>query len=187
MKRLIFVTMIMLFSSVLLKAQEENEKHIIGSTLGISFIELLPNNKFDSKNYGANVFFRKHLKNPNLTSNATSYFSINAEYMRYKENERIRNDYSATLGIGGITKSLKWASLHICTEFGILHKNEEPFYDVNGNLNESSKGFMYTHGFRSGFIIHLPKHINVDVNMRLMSKYKDMICPGFNIGLSYSF
>jgi len=62
MKQIIFVTMIMLFSSVLVKAQEENEKHIIGSTLGISFIELLPNNKFDSKNYGANVFFRKHLE-----------------------------------------------------------------------------------------------------------------------------
>ena len=194
MKRLVFITVIILFSSVLLPAQEcekqkQKEKQL-SHTIGISINEYTPNNRFDSRNYGGSIFYRRNIKPKNNcnNNNTNSYFSVNAGYGHFKKDGRKRDDYSATVGIGIITRSNSFPFTFLLgVELGGVHKEEKSYYDSNENLIAGAAKMMFTQGFRSGYIWHFSKHFNLDASISLMHIKDDMITPGVNIGLSYSF
>ena len=189
MKKILLITTAIIFvANVALNAEEhtQEEETQLRTTIGISFDIVSRNNKFNSENYGASAFFRKNFDD---FIRDNSYWSINAGYMRYKENERIRNDYSVTFAfMGSIVPTDNKSFMYFGFEAGMLYKMQNDYY-VNEHFHKGFNGLEGIFGIHSGLIFpsdFIP-NLDWDFTMKIQYTTSGMVRPGISIGLSHSF
>ena len=175
---MIIVTIIsFVIQDVLLLAEEEKTlpKHIIG----IETLSLFPIISDNNRNKGGiNIFYRNNLF---LTNN---YLTANVGYIHYKEDEKIRNDYSVTFGFLSYDISNTY---YTELEVGILHKNQKSYYDNLGNFYESSNGLKPLISLNIGYSFPELSRFKIYLASKFRFSFEKEINGVLVGGISYMF
>jgi hypothetical protein len=185
MKKNTLIIIAIMLSSIALYAQEDNTTST--AMVGGMFVVKPPNSKFSSDKdgiYGADLFFRKHF---NFQAN-NNYLTLNAGFVHYKENNRIRDDYTLSLGLINIMNANHSKfSFYNEIDFGVLYRKENAYTDDKDNFHKSDNGVGMMIGINNGVIYHLSKHINWDIGLKFQYNPNDMFHTSVGVGITYLF
>ena len=154
---------------------DANSKSLVGlskSLVGVAFTEQNNNSNYGKGNFGIDIFFRHNFK---FMIDTNSYYCINANYINYKNDSIIKNDYSVSLGFLHTHKIIDiMYSMSYCfgLDFGVLYKDNGLYYG--------------TVSFNNGFIIGINR-FNIEAIIKTKYNPSDDIHVGAMVGLSYSF
>jgi len=178
-----FTAIIILLGCSSLSAEEKAPKSKIGAIFDIG----IPNNVYNSENYGVSASYKRK-----LSTRKHNFWSINAGYMRFSDDIRTRDDLKLTAGFGVMSPQFfkERVSMFAEIDFGIKYKMQNDYY-IGDYLYEGYDKVDGVLGVSAGLIYPLSKNISFDWKIKLGLPLKfnkdDMYYSGIGLGLSYSF